>query len=257
VAEFHREQRDREHREGDDADQGEEKRPALESQRVACQPPPPPELADEGDPRGVEAEHRDHDRHRGDGHRPAAACQRPRECVRHLAAEAGVTERTFYRYFGDKSALVADELLAWLGRLGEEIVARPADKSDLEAVEAAVLKLVRRSGGEAVRLPVWIGDGPRRALQVVRPSIPRPLLRVEQSIAAALATRAEAAGREPDPFRDLVVARVCVAVLRSALLSARDEDGDPKPGRLATFLKRGFAVVGEVASTDGADADPG
>lgn len=167
--------------------------------------------------------------------------------VRDIATEAGVTERTFYRYFGDKSALVADELLAWLAELGAEIVARPASEPDLTAVEAAVLKLVRRSDRDALRLPAWFGSEPRRPLQAVRPSIPRPLLRVEHSIAVALAARAEAAGRDPDEFRDLVVARICVAVLRNALLAVRDEGGDPRPGRMVTFLKRGFAVLREVA----------
>jgi AcrR family transcriptional regulator len=176
--------------------------------------------------------------------------------VRDIAADAGVTERTFYRYFGDKSALVADELLGWLAELGEEIVARPASEPDLKAVEAAVLKLVRRSDRDALRLPAWLGNEPR-PLRVVRPSIPRPLLRVEHSIAAALAARAEAAGREADEFRDLVVARVCVAVLRNALLAVRDGDGDPRPGRMATFLKRGFAVVQEVALQGEAKSEPG
>jgi hypothetical protein len=80
---------------------------------------------------------------------------------------------------------------------------------------------------------------------------------VEHSIAAALAARAEAAGREADEFRDLVVARVCVAVLRNALLAVRDGDGDPRPGRMATFLKRGFAVVQEVALQGEAKSEPG
>ena len=174
--------------------------------------------------------------------------------VRDIAAAAGVTERTFYRYFGDKSALVAAELLAWLDQLGEEIVARPAAESDLEAVEAAVLKLVRR--GESRRLSGWLGGEPRRMAQQVRPTIPRPLIRLEQTIAAALSTRAEAAGRDPSEFRDFLLARVCVAVIRNALMLARAEGDDPRRARLATSLSRGFSVIKEAASADAVDAAP-
>jgi hypothetical protein len=71
------------------------------------------------------------------------------------------------------------------------------------------------------------------------------LEQIEGSIAKSLATRAAAAGDEPDEFHALLIARVSVAVLRQALLQIRDE-GDTKPGRLAVLLRRGFATVREI-----------
>lgn len=166
--------------------------------------------------------------------------------VRDIAAAAGVTERTFYRYFGDKSALIAEDLLAWLDRLGDEIVARPATETDLEAVEAAILKLHRRRGREVAPLRGWFGGDPAAALTEIRSSMPRPLLRIEGSVAAALARRRAAIGREPDQFRDLVVARICIAIVRNALVQLRIEGPDAPRSRLTASLKRGFAVAREL-----------
>jgi len=162
--------------------------------------------------------------------------------VRDIAAAAGVTERTFYRYFGDKPALVAEELLAWLDRVGEEIVARPATESDLEAVEAAVLKLAQRRAREAPSLSGWLARDPAPAMAGIRSTMPRPLLRVEASIAAALGRRAEANERRPDPFRDAVVARIAVAIFRNAMIQVRGEPEAPR-GRFPALVKRGFAVA--------------
>jgi AcrR family transcriptional regulator len=162
--------------------------------------------------------------------------------VRDIAAAAGVTERTFYRYFGDKSALLADELLGLIERLGSDIVARPADESDLDAVEASVLALARRRARETGQAGGWLREDPRRALELVRGSMPRPLLRIETAIAAALLERAAAQGREPEPFRAEVVARISVAVVRNALLGFRLQT-EARPVSLTSLLRRGFAVA--------------
>jgi AcrR family transcriptional regulator len=164
--------------------------------------------------------------------------------VRDIAADAGVTERTFYRYFGDKSALLAEELRGWIERLGRDIVARPASESDLDAVEAAVLSLARRRARETGETGRWLHEDPRRGMDLIRASMPRPLLRLEGAIAAALLERAAAQGRDLDAFRADVVSRISIAVVRNALLGFRaQEAGEGRPVSLITLLRRGFAVA--------------
>jgi AcrR family transcriptional regulator len=162
--------------------------------------------------------------------------------VRDIAAASGVTERTFYRYFGDKSALLAEEFMDLIAQLAGDIVARPATESDLDAVEAALLAVARRRARQTGEAGGWLQDDPRRAMQLLRGSMPRPLLQIESAISAALLERAAAQGRAPDPFRAEVVARVSIAVVRNALLGFRLQT-EGRQVSLITLLRRGFAVV--------------
>ncbi|MGH2859431.1 MAG: TetR family transcriptional regulator, partial [Solirubrobacteraceae bacterium] len=58
--------------------------------------------------------------------------------VREIAERAGVTERTFYRYFPSKHELVADDARAWAQVLRAAIRDRPRSEAPLEAVHLAV-----------------------------------------------------------------------------------------------------------------------
>ena len=54
--------------------------------------------------------------------------------MRDIADAAGVTERTFFRYFAGKEELILDEVLAWMPVLQQAIIARPADEPALVSV---------------------------------------------------------------------------------------------------------------------------
>jgi AcrR family transcriptional regulator len=58
--------------------------------------------------------------------------------VDEIAAAAGVSRRTFFRYFGSKEDVVFAFLDQWARRLCEEIVARPPDESPVTAVHHAL-----------------------------------------------------------------------------------------------------------------------
>jgi AcrR family transcriptional regulator len=131
-----------------------------------------------------------------------------------------VTERTFFRYFAGKEELILDDVLEWLPGLQSAIRDRPADEAPLQAVGEAVKGLLRLAGARAT-------DGPLALFANGRPvnrlgtSGAAFVLRVENDVADAVAerlsrARADETGR--DRFLAEVVARVSVAVFRSAMI---------------------------------------
>jgi AcrR family transcriptional regulator len=169
--------------------------------------------------------------------------------VRDIAQAANVTERTFYRYFETKEALLAQEYLSWLATLRDAIIARPPAESPLTAVRRAMTSVAGQARAAPGSAPAWpLGDRPFRGL---RQSAPRPLLRFEESIASAIAARiavASADDQQPDPmgdFRAQVIARVAVAAFRSATISQRERRarGDARIPTMEELLDTAFAIV--------------
>ena len=169
--------------------------------------------------------------------------------VADIASAARVTHRTFYRYFDSKEALLSHEFGSWLTMLADAIRARPAAEPPLTAVRRAMLSVSQQASAEPA--PLWLfGDQPARA--GLRRSGPRPLLRLEATIAEAVldrrsAGRTTAAPADPDEeFQAQVIGRVAVAAFRSAVihhrsLAARGEGASPGVQRL---LDQAFAVIG-------------
>lgn len=144
--------------------------------------------------------------------------------VREISLAAGVTERTFYRYFDGKEGLLAGEALAWIDALHDAIGDRPADEPPLLAIQRALVALAREAANHTAPTRYWLLDDRPRPFQVLRNSGLRPLRRVEQAIADAILPRIVADGRSETPaeFQAQVLARVTVAALRSALIRHRE-----------------------------------
>lgn len=136
--------------------------------------------------------------------------------VRQIADAAGVTERTFYRYFDGKEGLVAAEMTAWMDNLYAAIVARPEREGPVAAVRAALAALVEEAGEGPRREILWAFTDNPAALRSMRRAGTRPLLRLEGLITRALLEReADATGREPDRFECELIARTVVGALRT------------------------------------------
>ncbi|HEX5403334.1 MAG TPA: TetR family transcriptional regulator [Pseudonocardiaceae bacterium] len=166
--------------------------------------------------------------------------------VRDIAARAGVTERTFFRYFESKEDLVADRTLEWLPLVAEAIVARPAAESPLCAIREALVELTRAAGVIDLRTPtpVWLfTEGPPAPR--LRRSAAALLVKFETALADAVRARmADGFGAD---FRAEVVARTAVAMCRSAYI--RDwqlrSAGVPDRPPLCELLADAFAVLAE------------
>jgi len=173
--------------------------------------------------------------------------------VRDIATAAGVTERTFYRYFDGKEGLVSEEFTAWLDALHQAILERPAAEPPFTAVQRAMISLGRRAEGGPTAVPLWLFST-RSAVRSLRRTGPRPLLQLEASIAAAVLGRlaggdglpaAHAAGTPEYAAR--VISRVAVAALRSAMIEHRESRQPPRhragAPSLEELLDQAFAII--------------
>ncbi|MFE1198548.1 TetR family transcriptional regulator [Streptomyces olivaceoviridis] len=159
--------------------------------------------------------------------------------VKGIAAAAGVTERTFFRYFPSKEDLIFTEILDLVPLLRREIPRRPADEPPLTAVLNALLSAAGKlDGGLAI---LFVG-APPRALSTGTGRT-RVLWDFEGAIAEALAERQP----DEDPLRAQVLARVSVAVIRSALIAYADQDAGIPPRRsvedFVVLLREAFETV--------------
>jgi AcrR family transcriptional regulator len=158
--------------------------------------------------------------------------------VRDIADAAGVTERTFFRYFTGKESLLVKDIEAWLPVLGDEIRRRPADEPPLDAVEHAFYALWQRVlDGDRLNLTWLFHDGPPGPK--LEKSAPGLLLRFETTVADALNERPGA----DDDFANQVLARCAVAALRSAGIR-NWQLGTQKPGPdQAELIAEAFEVL--------------
>lgn len=164
--------------------------------------------------------------------------------VRDIADAAGVTERTFFRYFSDKEALLVRDIEAGLPALADEIRHRPAAEPPLQALRNALLTFGERLRETQPNLSWLFHDGPPGPK--LAKSSPGLLFQLEQAIADALRDRMASSrsdSRELE-FEAQVLARCGVAALRSAGIRrwqlARQGDTDADETAL---LEHAFAIV--------------
>jgi AcrR family transcriptional regulator len=156
--------------------------------------------------------------------------------VRDVADVAGVTERTFFRYFSGKEALLVKDIEEWLPRLGEAIGRRPVAEAPLDAIERALISMA--PGLHESSLLSWLfADGPPGPK--LERSTPGLLLKFEQTIADALIERDASA----DEFTCQVLARCAVAAVRSAgIRHWQLRDGDSTRDE-AALVRRAFEIL--------------
>jgi AcrR family transcriptional regulator len=155
--------------------------------------------------------------------------------VRDIAQAAGVTERTFFRYFAGKEELIIDDALGWLPILLDAIRARPDDEDVATALRRGIQDVGVLLSASPRPTPQWLfSDGPPGA-RISR--IPTgTLLRIETDLGAAIRERLERTGgldlTDPDYLADLL-ARITLAMIRSAMIRhaqlSRDPDRETVP----------------------------
>jgi len=181
--------------------------------------------------------------------------------VRDIAETAGVTERTFFRYFESKEELIADQALAFMPVIQAAIVHRPLAEPPLQAVRAAMIELGRAAERLAQRPPtpfLMFQDGPpaphlRRSAAVL-------LTRFEAAFAEALRVRlAMPAPGRPVPqdidYHAEVLARTVVAACRSAYLREWQLRGTNGAVPVADLITTAFDILIEQAAISTTPAD--
>ncbi len=158
--------------------------------------------------------------------------------VRDIAAEAGVTERTFFRYFAVKEELIVEDVAAWIPVLAQRIRDRPAGESPLIAIERAVLALADEVQASSRPSPgLLFLDGPPAGRLRMLPALN---LRLEQAMAEAISERSG----EAATLRAAVTARAAASALRSVMLEewqVRSAGG--APGDIGALVREAFAVL--------------
>lgn len=168
--------------------------------------------------------------------------------VRDIADEAGVTERTFFRYFAAKEELAIPAALTSLQPFQEAIRRRPPEEDAVTALRAAVLEIEARmrASRATTLLSLYSQNVPAHVLSRGRPGrFQAQVLAVETSLVEPLRERLLLDGHPDDAlltFRAQVLARTCLALVRSALLHDLALRRAHAPGRptLAELLEVAF-----------------
>jgi AcrR family transcriptional regulator len=141
-----------------------------------------------------------------------------------IAAAAGVTERTLFRYFPNKLALVLDELIALLPEMAESIRDRPAAEPPYQAVCEGIIDFGLRHLDMMALAMTTEGE-----LEIPLDGRQRPLIDFEDTLAEVL--RERYAVPAEDQITPAVWARASIGALRTALVitarSPRDPAGPP------------------------------
>ena len=169
--------------------------------------------------------------------------------VRDIADEAGVTERTFFRYFGSKEDLIIRDAFDWMPVLQQVILDRPAAEPPLVAVRRALETMIGSitRTDTASPLTLFAGGPPGER---VTPSAMRIMRKVETDVADVLEQRLRASRRRRHPAIDPrmeaeVLARAAAAAFRTAMLwdaELRRDDRPDRPG-LVELLGQAFEAL--------------
>jgi AcrR family transcriptional regulator len=133
--------------------------------------------------------------------------------IEEIAAEADVSHRTFYRYFGSKEDLVLGSVADLLEAMEAALAARPRDESVMDSIRAATVSLASEFTGDAADDRTRI-DIVQAAPELQQRSIERqPLME-----AVLVPFVAERLGLDPETdLAPRVIASCCIAASRAAL----------------------------------------
>ncbi|HVV19130.1 MAG TPA: TetR family transcriptional regulator [Pseudonocardiaceae bacterium] len=142
--------------------------------------------------------------------------------VREIASSAGITERTFFRYFGGKAELIVEDVLTWLPALQHLVRSQPPDMPPLTALRTAFLALQQyNENATGPTFMTLFSEGPP-APQIAATRRWRWFTAVMNALVEALSDRVEATeGHKPDDdtrYRIEVIVWATVAVFRTALV---------------------------------------
>jgi AcrR family transcriptional regulator len=180
----------------------------------------------------------------------------PGTTVREIAEAAGVTERTFFRYFRSKEDLIIGDAFAWMPALERAVLSRPVAEPPLVAVRralASVMDAITRIDGPSP-FALWMEAAPADRVGIAGRTI---MLRLEAEMADLIGRRLAADGRPAprtrpriDPrLRAQVLGRESVAAFRSAMLFDLQlrRDGVADRPSLAVLLDQAFAALESAA----------
>ena len=168
-----------------------------------------------------------------------------------IAAAAGVTERTLFRYFPTKLALVLDEAAALWPEMFQLIRERPAEEPPYHAICEGILQFGARHQNLLIQI-VGAPSGPEIPLAERQ----RTLISLEEGLAGVLRDRYQLPPE--DEITAAVWARASIGALRTALLIAarRYRDGELPTPAAGDIVRGCFAVLEDSRRSPRSDGPP-
>ena len=169
--------------------------------------------------------------------------------VADIAADAGVTERTLFRYFSSKAALVLDEAFSLIPEMFEAVRHRPADEPPYVAVYQGMLEFFKDR--DVLFVQVLGAPG---VIELPVSDRQRTLIDFEELLSQVLHERY--ALPDTDQVTAAVWARASIGAIRTALgvlTGTRTAEGLPK-GAFADTIRACFAVLPGTRPLDPQDA---
>jgi AcrR family transcriptional regulator len=157
--------------------------------------------------------------------------------VDEVAQAAGISRRTFFRYFNSKNDLMAQTVIAYGDELSRAVRACPRGWSTLRVMEAVATEVASLvSERPHVRQMIRIADSCEAARVALLSSTP---LAAEQ-LAAAFASRLRR--RASDPLRPRLLASITLSILNVAIQTWGESDSQ----EIAALMKEAFATLGQL-----------
>jgi AcrR family transcriptional regulator len=166
-----------------------------------------------------------------------------------IAADAGVTERTLFRYFSSKAALVLDEAFALIPEMFEAVRNRPAEEPPYVAVCRGLMEFFKDR--DVLFVQVLGAPG---VIELPVSDRQRTLIDFEELLSKVLHERY--ALPDTDQVTAAVWARASIGAIRTALgvlTGTRTAEGLPK-GAFADAIHGCFAVLPGTWPLDSRDA---
>jgi AcrR family transcriptional regulator len=164
-----------------------------------------------------------------------------RTTAEQIAHAAGVSRRTFFRYYESKEDVLVERSDRWGERLYAELAARPRDEPPLLAIRNALVSAVEL-GIEDADFLRWV-IRVLREKRVVRRAMMERRSRLEERIAALMADRLQAG---PDDKKPMLLAFVTRALHDTAFNAWYDDETDDVPGLIDGLIVQLRAVVAEM-----------
>jgi AcrR family transcriptional regulator len=163
--------------------------------------------------------------------------------VDEIAAEVGMSQRSFFRYFASKDDVILDNLSRFGAALAQAVGARPAEEPEWDSLHRAFDLVVEQfTDLEHDAVVRRIIEGSPRLLAAYL----QRLDRVQQDLTEVLMKRATA---RPGPAPDRIVMRAMVGAAFACLHSATSHvaaGGDPE--RFERYLGRAMAALRPAAA---------
>jgi mycofactocin system transcriptional regulator len=161
--------------------------------------------------------------------------------VEEIAAAAGISRRTFFRYFSSKSDLPFGNYAALLEALEAWFAAEPTDRPVLEVIADAVMRFNR------VHTDGAVAHRERMRLIMHTPALrASAALHQDEWVAVLARYAARRLGSSPDALGPRIVAHVSLGAANAAYEQwLHDDDAD-----LDELVRRAFAAASDMASLD-------